>query len=96
MSAVLTIEKAVHDLGYESVNEYAKAKLQEEFQAEIVKKKAEITTFELKYGMNYSDFCRRFHEIENVELFEKEDDSMDWEFALEIVKQYENKLLALS
>lgn len=31
MSAVLTIEKAVHDLGYESVNDYAKAKLQEEF-----------------------------------------------------------------
>lgn len=53
-------------------------------------------TFEVKYGMNYSDFCRRFHEIEYVELFEKEDDSMDWEFALEVVKLYGEKLSALS
>lgn len=96
MTVVLTLEQAVHDLGYKSVNDYAKAKLQEEFRLEIVQKKSEISAFEQKYKMGFKEFKRVFFELNQFGLFEKEDDSMDWEFAIEVVKLYEEKLSALS
>lgn len=45
--------------------------------------------------MNFNDFYVNFNQIKNHTIIEKEDDSIQWETALDVIKSYESELMAI-
>ncbi|MEI7581096.1 hypothetical protein [Runella sp.] len=89
---LVTLETMVQGLGYESVTDYAIKKMRDELELNIKESQEIIDGFEKKYGMSFDDFKRRFFELEQFGLFDKEDDSMDWKVEVEAVKIYREHL----
>lgn len=89
---LVTLETMVQGLGYESVTDYAIKKMRDELELNIKESQEIIDGFEKKYGMSFDDFKRRFFELGQFGLFEKEDDSMDWKVEVEAVKIYREHL----
>ena len=57
----------------------------------INKYEAENAFFEKKYGCKYEEFKHKVESMEKEENFEWEDDLMDWEFAFENFRYWQNK-----
>lgn len=89
------IELAVQEIGYQSVYDYAAEKLRESLLAEIKISLDAIAVFEKKYGMDYIRFRSLFFELTHFDLFEREDDSMDWSAELEQLRLQEKRLAQL-
>ena len=73
-----TLERVFHTMGYESSTDYAVKKAREELLQELKVSLERVETFEKKYGMDYAQFDKQFHELTQFGLFEREDDIMDW------------------
>lgn len=56
------------------------------------KYEAENMHFEKKYGCKFSEFKQKIESMKNDENFEWEDDLMDWEFAVENLKYWQEKI----
>lgn len=89
------IEGIFHEMGYTSSTDYAIKKAQEELLRELKVCVGRIEAFEKKYGMGYDEFFRRFNELTQFGLFEREDDIMDWRAELTVLRGVEKRLSRL-
>lgn len=85
------LENAIHQLGYASVDEFAEKNIKREIREKVAEYQSLVDAFEKKYGMNYEAFCQQFHELAKWDMLEKEDDSMEWETYLEMIRIYSEK-----
>lgn len=60
--------------------------------SKIGKYESESHLFEKKYKCSFEQFKKKVESMENKENFQWEDDLMDWEFAFENIKYWQNKL----
>lgn len=97
LSHTSILDNTIHSLGYTSLESFAREQVKNILNQKIAYYQSRIELYESKYGMNYIQFCEKFDEIKNHTMFEKEDDSMNWEVAIDLVKIYQldvNKLNA--
>jgi hypothetical protein len=73
----LALHEAVQQMGFDSVEDFALIKAKEKLSNEITICTTNIENFEKKYGLDYADFCLKFHQLQQS-LFEKEEDSAEW------------------
>ncbi|GAB3494508.1 hypothetical protein GCM10027341_10760 [Spirosoma knui] len=90
-----SIEQVFHKAGYSSSTDYAIKKMQEELLHELKVCSERIDAFETKYGMAYEEFYRRFNELTQFGLFEREDDIMDWRAELIVLRGVAKRLAQL-
>lgn len=90
-----SIESIFHEMGYKSSTDYAIQKAREELLHELKVCSDRINAFEEKYGMNYVEFDRRFNELTQFGLFEREDDIMDWRAEMHVLRGIERWLAQL-
>lgn len=90
-----SIESIFHEMGYKSSTDYAIQKAREELLRELKVCSERIDLLEKKYGMNYVEFDRRFNEMTQFGLFEREDDIMDWRAELIVLRGVEKRLAQL-
>ena len=72
------------ELGFESVDAFAKGQAHAIFKQKVTDCEAAIARFEAKYGMDLGSFQRRVvnpqdDSLRQFGIIEKEDDLMDWE-----------------
>lgn len=60
--------------------------------AEIQKYTAENAHFEAKYGCPFTEFKHKIDRMADEENFEWEDDALDWEFAVENLTLWQQRL----
>jgi len=60
--------------------------------SKIDKYKSEVNLFERKYKCAYNQFKTKIEAMEGEENFQWEDDLMDWQFAVENIYYWQNKL----
>ncbi|WP_370722846.1 hypothetical protein [Fibrella aquatica] len=92
----VSIEQIFHEMGYTSSTDYAIKKAREELLRELKVCLERIEVFETKYSMGYDDFFRRFNELTQFGLFEREDDIMDWRAELAVLRGVEKRLMRLT
>lgn len=73
----LALHETLQQMGYDSLEDFALIKAKEKVLDEIKMCSQHIEEFEKKYGVEYADFCKSFHQFDHP-LFEKEEDSVDW------------------
>ncbi|GAB3570290.1 hypothetical protein GCM10027578_26350 [Spirosoma luteolum] len=54
-----------------------------------------ISAFEAKYGLRYDEFDKRFDELTQYPLFEREDDIIDWRSEVIELREIERQLATL-
>jgi hypothetical protein len=91
-----SVESIFHEMGYASSMDYAVKKAREELLRELKVSLERVEAFEKKYGMTYVEFEKRFYALSEVNLFEREDDSMDWRLELNEVREVEKRLVRLT
>jgi hypothetical protein len=91
----LALNKTVQQMGVESIEEFALAKTKEKLLNEMATCTTNIEKFEKKYGINYADFCLKFQQL-NQGLFEKEEDSAEWNAELKQFMILKKRLARLS
>ena len=57
----------------------------------IQKYLVESRYFETKYGCSFAEFQAKLAAMDNAEHFEWEDDALDWEFAVENLRLWEQR-----
>lgn len=90
-----SVESIFHEMGYTSSTDYAVKKVREELLRELKVCLEQVEAFERKYGMAYDEFYRRFNELTQFGLFEREDDIMDWRAELIVLRGVEKRLAKL-
>ena len=95
LQLTLELENAVHHRGFNSVNEFALQKIKDEILKDMQESLRIIAIYEEKYGVNYQEFFEKFHQLLSFDLFEKENDSMEWRAELEILRINEKRLTKL-
>ncbi|MEO5675863.1 MAG: hypothetical protein ABIQ74_14570 [Chitinophagales bacterium] len=90
------LHRIVESLGFSSIDEFALDQALKKLFEEVKKSNHRIEFFEKKYGMSYEEFSKNFHAIDEVELFEKEDDGMEWRTELVVLRNLEKDLAELS
>jgi hypothetical protein len=92
----IIVAECLQELGFNSLESYAVEMIRKQLVDEIQKSSSEIEKFESKYGMDYAEFSSRFAELSQWNLFEKENDSMDWKAETRMIRIYEKRLAALA
>lgn len=89
------IPKVLNNLFYELhlspeniLQEYALSKI----HSKIDKYKSEDNFYRSKYSCTYSDFKAKVNKMQNAENFQFDDDLMDWQFSVENIDFWQNKL----
>ena len=90
------VENIFHEMGYASSTDYAIKKVREELLSELKVCLERIEKFEKKYGMGYDEFHKRFNDLTQFGLFEREDDNMDWRAELTVLRGVEKRLTWLT
>ena len=65
-------------------------------QGKVQKYEAENKHFEKKYGCLFEKFKKKNQDLKNQEVFEEDDDLLDWEFACENLKYWRKKAKELN
>jgi|JI61114BRNA_FD_contig_31_2173587_length_781_multi_7_in_0_out_0_1 hypothetical protein len=86
------VEKTVIELGYESIDKFFHQKLIEGVQQKIDKFTKEVVEFEKKYNMKFPQFQKEYLLKEGDEVFEKDDDGMEWEWNVRAIQELNKKL----
>lgn len=76
-------ELIVAQFGFRDLKSFVKNQALLMLMAKMEKYQAGNNRFEAKYAMSFDDFQRKIEDMKNEELFEKEDDYLDWRFARE-------------
>ncbi len=79
------LTNTIRGFGYTDVWTFAREQARNLVLQKIRSYQNRIDYFQEKYGMDYGKFCAQFHTIETP-LFEREDDSIEWETALAVIK----------
>jgi hypothetical protein len=90
------LSQTVQSWEYANVEVFAKEQAKNILQQKIAYYQSRIDFFEQKYALKFNDFCDKFSSIRNHGVIEKEEDSMVWETALDVVESYKKDLTALS
>ena len=91
----LALHETVHEMGYASLEDFALQKAREDILHEITICQNKIDEFEKKYGVDYADFCKNFHQL-NYPLFEKEEDSAEWNAEIKQLSILQKRLSRLA
>ena len=86
------VEKTVIELGYESVDIFFHEKLIEGVQQKIDKYSKEVIKFEKKYNSKFPEFRKEYLQKEGEEVFEKDDDGMEWEWNIRAIQELNQKM----
>lgn len=73
----LALHEVVHQMGFGSLDDFALEKVKETLTKEAAASIRRIESFSEKYGIDYTEFCRHFHELQHP-LYEREEDSAEW------------------
>lgn len=91
----LALHEVVQHMGFDSIEDFALAKAREKLLNEIFTCTTNIENFEKKYGFAYADFCSKFQQLQQP-LFEKEEDSAEWNAELKQLNILQKRLARLS
>ena len=94
------LEEVAHALGYRSALDFTRIKLEQMASQKLIYFKSRVELYEQKYGMTFNLFSQRVSDKDDILLkhfgiFEKEDDSFDWDDSLHSVQFYQQQLTAL-
>ena len=78
-----TSELIVSQLGFKNLKSFVKSQTLLILLAKIEKYEAEVRRFEKKYGTDFEHFKKKIDAQKDTEVFEEEDDYLDWRFSLE-------------
>lgn len=85
-----SLEKLLHELSFQNSQEVIKEPLATEVLARIAAFKSEVKNFEQKYGRPFQEVKAEYEKEE--EQFEVYDDLIAWEFAVEGLNYWQQKL----
>lgn len=88
--------QTIRGLGYLSLVDFAREQAKGILEQKIAYYQSRIDFFEQKYGLDFVHFGEQFEQLKPYSVLEKEDDSLRWETALDVVNSYRNELLALN
>lgn len=88
------LDKLAQRLGYAGLRDFSRVQLRAVIEKKIAHYQSRVDLYEAKYGMTFEEFRRRVVDKSDVLLstygiFEKEDDDMEWETALDLVREYQ-------
>ncbi|MDZ7697274.1 MAG: hypothetical protein U5R49_10240 [Deltaproteobacteria bacterium] len=76
-------ESIVAQFGFKDLKSFVKNQALLMLMAKIEKYVAENKCFEAKYALSFDKFQSKIEGLRNEEIFEEEDDYLDWRFARE-------------
>jgi hypothetical protein len=88
-------EAIISQFGFKNLKSFIKNQALLMLMAKIEKFEAENKRFESKYHSSFDDFEKSMEEMRGVEEFEKEDDYLDWRFAVEAKERLNKQRLEL-
>lgn len=91
----LALHETVEQMGYSSIEAFALIQAKEKLLQEISICLKHVEEFEEKYKMNYADFCKNFHQLQQP-LFDKENDSAEWNAELKQLNILQKRLARLA
>lgn len=91
----LALHETVQQMGYNSLEDFALEQAREKLLQEINICIKNIEQFEKKYGIDYADFCKNFNQLQQP-IFEKEEDSSEWNAELKQLNILQKRLARLS
>ncbi len=91
----LALQETVQLMGYNSLEDFALVQAREKLLHEINYCVRQIVQFEKKYEMDYTDFCKNFHQLQQS-IFEKEEDSAEWNAELKQLNILQKRLARLA
>jgi len=91
----LALQETVQQMGFDSVEDFALVKAKEKLLNEIAICTTNIEKFEKKYNFDYAEFCSKFQQLQ-YPLFEKEEDSAEWNAELKQLNILQKRLSRLS
>ncbi|HEY5405780.1 MAG TPA: hypothetical protein VIJ92_01785 [Ginsengibacter sp.] len=91
----LALHEAVEQMGYSSVEDFALIQARQQLLQEINICMSNIEKLERKYGVDYADFCKGFQKL-TQSIFEKEDDSAEWNAELKQLGILQKRLARLA
>lgn len=91
----IALHEAIHQMGFNSLEDFALEQAKEKLMNEISICTENIEKFEKKYNIDYATFCLKFQELKEP-LFEKEEDSSDWNAELKQLNILHKRLARLS
>ena len=87
LSFIEKYEALITQLGFNDLKSFVKNQALLLMMAKMEKYEAENKRFEAKYHMDFESFHEQIERIKNRELFEQEDDYLDWRFARETLER---------
>lgn len=91
----LALHETVQQMGYHSLEDFALVQAKEKLLHEISYGVQQIEQFEKKYRMDYADFCKNFQDLQ-LPIFEKEEDSSEWNAELKQLNILQKRLVRLA
>ena len=92
---VETSEAILAQLGFKDIKSFVKNQALLLMLAKIEKYQAEDRLFEKKYKINFEGFEEKIKNLRNEEVFEQEDDYLDWRYARESLDRLKTQEQAL-
>ncbi|MCP9768283.1 hypothetical protein EGI22_10195 [Lacihabitans sp. LS3-19] len=90
------LSETIHSWGFASIQDFAREQAKNILQQKIAHYQSQISFFEQKYGSTFDTFCKDFDKITNHSVIEKEDDSIRWEVAIDVIKEYKNDFSSIN
>jgi hypothetical protein len=91
----IALAQTVQAFGYTNVMAFAREQAMNLLQQRVAYYQSRVDYFTAKYGCNYETFCQQFHTFSTPTLFERENDSMEWETSLDALSEYQHDIHAL-
>ena len=80
-------ESVITQFGFNDLKSFVKNHALLMMMAKIEKYEAEDRRFEIKYGMHFESFREKIEMLKNQEVFEEEEDYLDWRFSKETLER---------
>jgi hypothetical protein len=90
------LSQTIRAFGYNSLVDFAREQAKNILQQKIAYYQSRVDFFEDQYGMSFNGFLEHFDNLKSKSILEKEDDSMRWETAIDVLAAYQNDLTALN
>jgi hypothetical protein len=92
---VETSEAILAQLGFKDIKSFVKNQALLLMLAKIDKYQTEDRLFENKYKVNFEEFEEKIKKLRNDEVFEQEDDYLDWRYARESLERLKKQKQAI-
>lgn len=83
-------------MGYTTIEDFAREQARSLIKQNIAYYQARIDLFEQKYGLDFGEFITQFDSLNQHAIIEKEDDSILWETAIDVIDAYRSDLKAIA